>query len=147
MMDCRHRSGLHGRTCLNGASIVIHNCSQHQICTIDPSELLKLSGEPVAACAACPQRDPGEPVGSILSDILFECGITRKACLPCQDWIAKMNRWGIEGCEHHRAEILERLNEAAGEATWAEWGTVAWGGYGSTNAILNEAIKRAKLKT
>jgi len=143
MMECRHRAGLHGRTCLHGASIIIHNCSQHGICTIDPTELRTQSGTPVAACAKCPQRDRGEPVGTILSEILAECGITRKACLPCQDWITKMDRWGVAGCEQHRDEILARLAEAAGDATWAEWGTVAMSGYHSTDAILSEALRRA----
>lgn len=84
-----------------------------------------------------------EPVGKMLSKIFAECGVNRPECSTCQDWVAQMDRWGVEGCQKNRRQILHRLAEASDTASWLDMIRVAAKGYISTAALLDEAIKRA----
>jgi hypothetical protein len=103
----------------------------------------------------CPTKDhltktPSGP-GTELKQIIKEIGI-RIGCALCREWELKMNAWGIDGCKEHRQEIIDRLREAASEASWSQTFTAASGllskswflifdPYGS---IVDESIRRAE---
>lgn len=88
-------------------------------------------------------RPHREPVGTKLSDILKECGVGRPGCGSCTEWIGRMNYWGIEGCQKNRQFILDRLRLASKDARWRDWINIAAKGYLSSDALLDEALKRA----
>lgn len=87
----------------------------------------------------------GEPVGTMLSFILKECGIKEPACGSCREWLARMDMWGVAGCQEHRAEITKRLDDSSKSASWLDWAKVAAKGYLSSGALLDEAIRRTTL--
>lgn len=83
-------------------------------------------------------------VGDFLHEVLTECGIN-PPCITCGSFAAKMNWWGIKGCETtHRAEIIDHLKAEAKKASWLDWVKVAAKGYLSSEQLLEEAIRRAK---
>jgi len=84
-----------------------------------------------------------QPVGDHVHAILEECGIKRSTCPVCLQWQQWMNEWGIAGCQQNRVRIITRLNEQAKGASWFEAIRVAGRGYLSTEAILDEALRRA----
>jgi len=58
--------------------------------------------------------------GTELSSLIKLLGLRRKEGCDCCAMIAKMDRWGIDGCREHRAEIVAHLNKAYHGLTWAE---------------------------
>ena len=40
----------------------------------------------------------------------YDCG--------CENWISRMNGWGVSGCREHFAEIVDHLMEKAAERNW-----------------------------
>jgi hypothetical protein len=69
--------------------------------------------------------------------------------------LAKMNRWGVDGCREHRAEIIAHLKAAYQETSWADFATasakaIASGLAFSINpldpfgSLVDEAIRRAE---
>jgi hypothetical protein len=60
---------------------------------------------------------------------------------------AKMDQWGVEGCQANNPEILAHLANAASNATWGDWARVALKGYLSHESLLVEAIKRSIIDT
>lgn len=85
-----------------------------------------------------------EPVGDRLHDVLEECGIPAKRDCGCTAWIRQMNAWGVAGCEQHRAEIRNRLSEAASEATLIQKAKVGLHGYFTLDSLIDEAIRRCR---
>jgi hypothetical protein len=71
--------------------------------------------------AACRYRELKIPgVGDHLADVVRIFEIARKEGCGCDEMIAQMNAWGIDGCREHRAEIVEHLQKNYKRLTWAE---------------------------
>jgi FkbM family methyltransferase len=56
-----------------------------------------------------PQRFPG----NTLHDLLKERHGAKMASCKCQEWIDRMNVWGVDGCREHIEEIVDHLLEEA----------------------------------
>lgn len=83
-------------------------------------------------------------VGTALHKILSNLGI-KPPCVSCGTFMSTMNSWGIEGCRvAHRQEIIDHLNAEASKASWLDWAKVLLAGYASSEALLDEAIKRTE---
>src|SRR5262245_64813152 len=52
----------------------------------------------------------GSP-GNALRGLIEELGLTKKENCRCEAMRQQMNNWGVDGCRHHRAEIIDHLNE------------------------------------
>ena len=95
---------------------------------------------------AAPNAGPGTELKKILSEL----GITSQKCPGyCQEWIDRMNTWGVEGCRAHRGEIMAHLNEAYATADLATkieaLGLAVLKGLPKTLAgLLDLAIERAR---
>ena len=50
-----------------------------------------------------------ELVGTELSKLIPEWAVKAKAGCRCKDFAAKMDRWGVEGCEKRRDVIVVHL--------------------------------------
>jgi hypothetical protein len=71
--------------------------------------------------AACRYRELKIPgVGDHLADVVRIFEIARKEGCGCDEMIAQMNVWGVDGCRAHRAEIIEQLDRNYHKLTWAE---------------------------
>jgi hypothetical protein len=84
-----------------------------------------------------------EPVGTKLHEVLEECGVRPPANCRCREMRDQMDRWGVDGCQRHRSEILKHLDVASKETSWVDWTRVAAKGYFSSASILDEAVRRA----
>jgi hypothetical protein len=99
------------------------------------------------------KTEPQPPgAGDHLAAILRELSIPKTAGCGCDEMIAKMNQWGPDGCEAHRAEIIAHLQSAYTHATLATkataLGAALWNGYPLTlSGILELAIERSRLAT
>jgi hypothetical protein len=90
--------------------------------------------------------------GSHLKAILAELGVTERIC-GCNEYAAKMDKWGVEECRMRRPEIVEHLNSAA---TWRDKIAVAVGAartlalwlnpLDAAGSLLEEACRRAEEK-
>jgi hypothetical protein len=88
--------------------------------------------------------------GSHLKAILAELGVTERIC-GCNEYAAKMDKWGVEECRMRRPEIVAHLNSAA---TWRDKITVAVGAartlalwlnpLDAAGSLLDEACRRAE---
>src|SRR5436309_616547 len=63
-----------------------------------------------------PQDGPGIEFASLAAEL----GLTIP-CGGCKLLLADMNRWGPDGCEERRAEILARLRENEKYLGWGKW--------------------------
>lgn len=59
-------------------------------------------------------------VGSEMEKVIGELGWKATGCAGCKIMAQKMNRWGVEGCETHREEILGWLRYQQSQAGWLE---------------------------
>jgi len=87
--------------------------------------------------------------GSHLHAILAQLGVQPKDSCGCGEMMAKMDRWGSDGCREHREEILAHLTEAYHHASWAEvlqagGRAVALGMPKTLAGLLRLAIERAE---
>lgn len=97
-----------------------------------------------------------EGPGTELLAITSELGIVAKPNCSCKATAAKMDSWGIEGCEQNRDWIVQQMEANAAKWSWLEKLQIA-----ATNAVnplalslafrgnvyhalLDEAIQRAK---
>jgi hypothetical protein len=88
------------------------------------------------------KRDTVGP-GTNLKRILIEIGIASDSYCGCDAFAVKMNRWGVEGCEVRKNEIIEHLNMQA--ISWLDMVKVALAGYLTTGSLFEECISRAKV--
>lgn len=58
-------------------------------------------------------------VGTELKRLLRELGITDFAGCGCNEHVAQMNAWGIDGCREHFETIRGWIQEAQAKASWA----------------------------
>lgn len=92
-----------------------------------------------------PQDGPGTEFAALAKELglAFPCG-------GCKLLLADMNRWGPDGCEERRAEILARMRENEKYLGWGEWleagAMAALAGYTSLEDLLDEAIRRSRAK-
>lgn len=99
----------------------------------------------------------GKFPGTNLAMLLKRCGVPVKENCGCEEWIAKMNDWGPQGCYEHRQEIIDRLKQQASQlsssqtvlqnmAMYAKVGILAlWQGVVPTiGELVDEAIWQAK---
>ena len=87
----------------------------------------------------------GRYPGTNLAIMLKKCGIPVNIGCGCEEWIVKMNTWGVEGCYKNRQEIIERLKEQASKLTTSQiiWTGVMlmWHGVRPTiGELVDEAI-------
>lgn len=94
-----------------------------------------------------PQAEPvlGRYPGTNLAILLQKCGITVNTGCGCEEWINKMNNWGVDGCYANRREIVERLSEQAKKLTTSQimWTGILmmWHGIRPTiGELVDEAI-------
>jgi len=62
---------------------------------------------------------------------------------PCQEMIAKMNRWGVVGTRQHRKEIVEQLREEASQRGWWRYLVRIPGARWPLRWMVKEAIRRS----
>ncbi len=91
---------------------------------------------------------PPSGPGTEMAAMLREMGIKKKSGCGCDDWVAKMNAWGVEGCKARRAEIVEHMKKAYDLSdywTKAKAAALAWlnGLPMSLDGLTDEAILRA----
>lgn len=60
-----------------------------------------------------PEPVLGRYPGTNLALLLQKCGVAVKTGCGCEEWIGKMNAWGVDGCVEHRQEIIDRLANQA----------------------------------
>ncbi len=58
--------------------------------------------------------------GTELSRLITELGLSAVKGCGCNAVAAKMNKWGVAGCEEHREEILAELRKNKAHLTWLE---------------------------
>ncbi len=88
-------------------------------------------------------------VGTQLFNILQERHIESTSSCACKQMLVQMNLWGIDGCQEHREEILEHLQQAyktadTGTKLTALGSTMLRGGPFTLEGLLNLALDRAK---
>lgn len=114
----------------------------------------------VHACRdGMPPRSPSvaasSNLGISLASIISSLDVKKTAGCNCDEMMARMNAWGIEGCEEHREEILAHLNKAYAELnpSWADQArmgakALAMGivinPFDPAGSLLNAAIERAR---
>lgn len=62
-------------------------------------------------------RVPG-PGDHLHRSILDRFGIAPEHGCECDDWIRKMNAWGVSGCREHRTQIVDWMIEQAKNRHW-----------------------------
>lgn len=117
---------------------------------ISPAIVHNMRGKKFMAASASPMPVSAtpvlEPVGTMLSNILSECGITRPEGCSCRRWTAQMDLWGVSGCQKNRKLITDHLRDEAKKSTWMDLAAVAFKGYLTIDSLLDEAIRRATPK-
>lgn len=112
----------------------------------------------VATCGEPRVFTPSSPVvrelvGDRLKEVLGELDIDERDGCGCASMAAKMNFWGVAGCEANRKEILCHLRKSARERGWqvACWAALLairkakWlNPLAPFASLLNEAMRRAK---
>jgi hypothetical protein len=108
-------------------------------------------------------RQPDPAPGTELQDLLSQFGITEKTSCSCRGVRAKMDAWGIDGCEQpqNRQWIIEQLQANAAKYSWAETLSAAVGVIANPSqwltalrlnplsmaeSLLDEALRRARAK-
>jgi hypothetical protein len=102
--------------------------------------------------------------GTELAALLSQFGITEKTSCTCRGVKAKMDYWGIDGCEQpqNRQWIIEQLQANAAKYSWGETLSAAasvvvnpsqWltalrlNPLSMAESLLDEALRRAKAKS
>ena len=95
-------------------------------------------------------------VGDVLTGIMKELGVQEKENCSCKSTAAKMNQWGVEGCEQNREWIVQQLEANSAKYSWFEKIQIAISNAVNPlalslafrgnvyHALLDEAIARAK---
>lgn len=109
-------------------------------------------GQPLTFVASSPVVR--ELVGDCLKEVLAELGIDDKDGCGCASMAAKMNFWGVAGCEVNRKEILCHLRKSASERGWQVtcWAALLalrkakWlNPLSPFGSLLDEAMRRASI--
>lgn len=87
------------------------------------------------------KHEPEGP-GTELKKILSFIGVSTDKSCGCNEYLTKMNSWGVEGCTRHMTEIVHHLNTQ--EVSWIDMVKVALGGYLTTRSLVEESIKRSR---
>jgi hypothetical protein len=91
--------------------------------------------------------------GQILRWLIASVGLQETGGCGCKDLAAKMDAWGVAGCEEHRPEILEKLRLASKDVPIAKLLRAArkamirglWiNPVDPATSLLNHALKRAQ---
>lgn len=109
-------------------------------------ELETFKEPPTGSAHEVAQRPPGGP-GTELRRLVKECGLKELSGCGCASKARQMDRWGIGGCREHRAEIIGWLEQSAATASWGDALKVAAHGYLSVGALVDEAIRRATMRS
>src|SRR5262245_960114 len=75
---------------------------------------------PIRICGSAPPQvpPPGFGPGTELKAILKRIGF--KTCGACELMASRMDHWGVDGCEEHRAAIIAWLRQQRSEISWRE---------------------------
>lgn len=76
---------------------------------------------PKRNCQEPPPPAPAFGPGTELAALVKQIGGADQHGCGCDAMIEKMNRWGVDGCREHRAEIIAQLTASA-----AKWGIADW---------------------
>lgn len=96
-----------------------------------------------------PSLPPTGGVGTELIKLTGAYGLSEKPGCGCKEKAARMDAWGVVGCQTHRKEIIGWMHEGYNGTTWEERGKAAVKSFGKVNpfdafnSILNDAIGRA----
>lgn len=99
------------------------------------AQFMALAKEPGSLVAFEPTTGPGTELRSILAAL----GIESDQDCGCKAMERRMNRWGVAGCQTHRAEIVAHLQAKASEWHWPG----AWMA-GPLGLLVDRAIARAE---
>lgn len=81
----------------------------------------KLHASGVAPKMNCPRANEVLPLpGSELHAMLATLGISPTVECGCEDRMAQMDAWGVDGCREHFEEIIGWLRENSGKYSWTE---------------------------
>ena len=98
---------------------------------------------------------PGPRPGTELVRLIRSLGLHGEAGCGCGSLAARMDAWGVEGCDLRREEILARLRGNAAKLGWLDWlragGSAALQGLAlnpldPAPGLLDEAMRRARGK-
>ena len=110
--------------------------------------------KPPVATATFPP-DPNGP-GQQLKQVILELGptINGSGGCKCESYALQMDAWGVSGCRERRDEIIARLQDQAGKASWLTWlSAVATGAFAPPawfirldpfGSMVDEAVRRAE---
>lgn len=78
--------------------------------------------------------------GTELASLIKQLGGTDEHGCGCKAMIEQMNRWGVDACREHRAEIVAQLTASA-----AKWGIADWlsGGWKAVTSGLLFTVANA----
>jgi hypothetical protein len=139
--------------CTDGSNYFVcqNECCGHDRCSnYDNPKLLHRECGKARTSAAdllpVPEHGPGRELHELLEQLGFNIG----GC-NCQEWIDRMNRWGVDGCREHRAEIIAHLEEEKDSATLTEKLkagvlAIANGLPLTIGGLVDEAIRRAEVR-
>lgn len=88
------------------------------------------------------QREVLNQPGTALKRILHKIGIAEPVDCSCDEYAAKMDKWGTQGCEQRKQDIIDHLN--AQKVSWFDMLKVAAAGYLTTESLVNHAIALSK---
>lgn len=95
----------------------------------------------------------GRYPGTNLAVLLRRFKVKVRSGCNCEEWIDNMNRWGWEGCQERRSEIVERLKDQARKLREQEGvATVLWSGilmvwnrqWPTVEGLVDQAIRAAR---
>lgn len=81
--------------------------------------------------------------GSHLRKMFREIGIATDDSCGCDEFAAKMDDWGVQGCLLRKQAIVDHLNSQS--VSWLDMAKVLLAGYLTTSQIVDECISRAKV--
>jgi len=80
--------------------------------------------------------------GTALKNILHKIGIAESVSCACDEYAGKMDKWGTQGCEQRKQDIIDHLNSQ--KVSWFDMLKVAAAGYLTTESLVNHAIALSK---
>ncbi len=117
---------------------------------ITPEQAAERAKQQAAMKAAQPTATVRRGVGTELTKLIMEYGLSEKAGCNCGPIAAELDGWGVDQAERRRDEIIAHLAKNRAKASWVEMvmaGTkaVANGLPLTLGGLVDEAVRRARI--